>query len=156
MALDCLSQQVVPPELLNMHSVFLQAYKTDKVDEKLVVASIQYTEWSLYVGNPVEDIMQLAIRNMMGLPKLLLAKCLTCVSKVYIHSNKVEKAEACLNQAVELHRQAKDISGEAWDQYKLGHLYLRQSKLNNAEKSLKHAIELHKQAQDVIGEAYDL
>ncbi|KAF8235175.1 hypothetical protein L208DRAFT_1543034 [Tricholoma matsutake] len=44
---DHTSHMIVPPELLNIHSVFLQAWKAGQAEESLVVASVLYTHWSL-------------------------------------------------------------------------------------------------------------
>jgi tetratricopeptide (TPR) repeat protein len=148
------SHAVVPPELLNIHSVFLQVYQTSAIDDSLLMASLQYTKWSLYVGNPVEDIMLLAIERISGSPNSL-ARCLSCLSEVYIYGNKLDKAEASLKHAIKLHKQTHSVLGEANNLQSLGGLYLQQDKLNEAKACLNHAIELHKEAHSVLGEAND-
>jgi len=97
----------------------------------------------------------LAIERTVSSPDSL-AECLRCVSEVYLCCNKLEDAETSLKCAVELHQQAQDVLGEAYDLLTLGDLYMRRNNLDDAEASLTSAVELHQQAHSVLGEANDL
>ncbi|KAF8241007.1 TPR-like protein, partial [Tricholoma matsutake] len=152
---DHTSHMIVPPELLNIYSVFLQAWKAGQAEESLVVASVLYTQWSLYIGNPVEEIIMEAIKMMTEAPKLL-GSCFKCLSDVDKYCNNLEKAELHLKDALELDKEAQDALGQANDLKSLGDLYLRQDKLDEAQLVLKDALELHKQAHSVLGQANDL
>ncbi|THU95186.1 TPR-like protein [Dendrothele bispora CBS 962.96] len=148
--------KIVPQELLNLHSVLHDAIKAEQRDTALIQASISFTKWSLYIGNPVEDIIRQATDSKADLPGDIRADCLSCLAEVFLDRAKLDEAEDSLNRAVGLHRQAQDVLGEAYDLATLGEVFLRRSKLDEAEDSLNRAVELHRQAQDVLGEAYDL
>jgi exonuclease VII small subunit len=75
---------------------------------------------------------------------------------VYLRRDKLDEAQASFERAIELHRQAHDVLGEANDVQSLGDVYLRRSKLDEAQASFERAIELHRQAHDVLGEANDV
>jgi hypothetical protein len=89
------SHKIVPLELLNMHAVFLQAYKEGKVDDQLLEASIIYTKWSTYVGKPVAEIMEWAMNRKEGSSNMQ-ADCASCLSDIYMYCDKLKEAEVTL------------------------------------------------------------
>ncbi|KAF8967329.1 hypothetical protein BDZ97DRAFT_2073670 [Flammula alnicola] len=145
---------IIQPELLNIHSVLVVGYNITPVEETLVQASIDYTGWALYVGSPVDDVINLAIESVPR--QLLLAECLFQISKVYKRRCQLDKAETSLKHAIELYHKAQDAHGEADCLNSLGELYMYRDQLDEAEASFKHAIELHHKAQSVLGEANSL
>ncbi|THU90852.1 TPR-like protein [Dendrothele bispora CBS 962.96] len=161
--------KTVPQELLNLHLVLHDAFKAEQVDPSLMEASINFMKWSLFMGNPVEDIIQLATDTKAEVPGEGRANCLLCLAEVFLYRDKLDEAEESLNQAVELHQQAQDVHreadlhqhghsilGEANDLSKLGDVFLPCSKLDEAKKSLNRAVELHQQGHSILGEANDL
>ncbi|THU98323.1 TPR-like protein, partial [Dendrothele bispora CBS 962.96] len=156
---DCTNgmlHKTVPQEMLNLHLVLHDAIKTKQMDAYLMRASIIFTKWSLYIGNPVDDIIQLATNSKGELPLDMWANSLFCLAEVFLRRFKLDEAEGSLNQAVQLYQQAQDVSGEANGLGMLGEVFVRRSKLDEAEASLNQAVQLHRQAQDVPGEANDL
>ncbi|KAJ7489223.1 hypothetical protein FB451DRAFT_1125501 [Mycena latifolia] len=152
---DPCSHAFIPPELLNIRSVFVEAYGSGDRREALIRASITYTEWLVYMGSGSEEIIQLAIQSMPDSDELL-ASCVYWLGKLCMRRNDVEGAHRAFVQAIELHVQAQDASGEAYDLYELGSLYIWLGKLEEAEGSFKRALELHTARGDYRGEAYDL
>lgn len=47
----------IPVELPNIHVILTHAYQNSKVEPFLITASVNYTAWSGYIGNPSEDII---------------------------------------------------------------------------------------------------
>jgi GTPase SAR1 family protein len=68
---DSAGHAIIPAELRNIHAVFVLACKHRTVDHLVVRACIQYTRWSLYIGNPVEEVIRLAVDSEVGSPGLL-------------------------------------------------------------------------------------
>ena len=152
---DPAGHAIIPGELDNVYAVFIQAWKEGKGSPIVANASIQFTMWSGYVGNPMEEVIGLAIQGVVGLPGLH-GTCHLAVGEVYLQRNKLDEAEASFKRAAELHRQVYDVLGEANDVRNLGEVHLRRDKLDEAEASFKRAAELHRQAHDVLGEASDV
>ncbi|KAJ7677994.1 hypothetical protein DFH06DRAFT_1316779 [Mycena polygramma] len=152
---DSHSHTFIPPELLNVRAVFAEAYGSGDRREALIKASITYTEWLVHMGSGSEEIIQLAIKSL-GDSDELLASCFYWLGKLCMRRNDVEEAHRAFAQAVKLHVQAQDTSGEADDLYELGSLYIWWGKLEEAEGSFKRALELHTANGDLPGEAYDL
>ncbi|KAJ6598268.1 hypothetical protein DFH09DRAFT_1131400 [Mycena vulgaris] len=152
---DPRSHAFVPQELLNIRSVFAEAYGSGDRREALVKASITYTKWLVYMGSGSEEIIQLAIKSRPDSNELL-ASCFYWLGKLCMRRNDVEEAHRAFVQAIELHVQAQDVLGEAYDLYELGSLYIWWGKLEEAEGSFKRALELHTARGDFLGEAYDL
>ena len=152
---DSAGHAIIPAELGNMHAVFVETCKRRRGDHAVVRACIGYTKWSLWIGNPVEELICFAMEDVVGSPSLL-ADCHSALSHVYFRRAKVDEAQASWEHAVELHRQAHDVLGEANDVQKLGDVHWRRDKLNEAQASFERAVELHRQAHSVLGEAYDV
>jgi tetratricopeptide (TPR) repeat protein len=152
---DSAGHAIIPAELGNMHAVFVATCKRRKGDNAVVGACIGYTKWSLYIGNPVEEVICVAMEVVVGSPSLL-ADCHSTLSDVYFLFARLDEAQASCERAVELHRQAHDVRGEANDVWKLGDVHLRRSKLDEAQASFECAVELHRRAHDVRGEANDV
>ncbi|THU92636.1 hypothetical protein K435DRAFT_862251 [Dendrothele bispora CBS 962.96] len=146
---DGMLHKTVPQALLNLHLVLHDAIKAEQLDSALMQASIGFTRWSMYIGNPVEDIIKRATDSKAELVVDICADGLSCLAEL-------DSAEYSLNRAVELHRQAQDVLGEAYDLQPLGDVFLRCDKLDEVENLLNRSVELHRQAQDVPGEATDL
>jgi tetratricopeptide (TPR) repeat protein len=135
---DSAGHAIIPAELRHMHALFVPACKRHTVDHLVVHACIQYTEWSLYIGNPVEEVIRLTMDGEVGSPGLLAT--LGCVS---FRRSKLDEAQASFERAIELRRQTHSVLGEANDVQKLGVVYLRRDELNAAQEFLERAIELH-------------
>ncbi|KIJ38849.1 hypothetical protein M422DRAFT_258495 [Sphaerobolus stellatus SS14] len=73
-----------------------------------------------------------------------------------MHRDQLEEAEKSFQNALELHKQAQSVLGQANDLQDLRTLYMHRDQLEEAEKNLQDALELHKQAQSVLGQANDL
>ena len=146
---------IIPAELGNMHAVFAETCKLRRGDHAVVRACIGYTKWSLYIGNPVEEVICFAMEDVVGSPSLL-ADCHSALSDVHLRRSKLDEAQASFEHAIELHRQAHSVLGEANDVQKLGDVHLRRSKLDEAQASFERAVELHRQAHNVLGEANDV
>ncbi|KAG6906675.1 hypothetical protein DXG01_012655, partial [Tephrocybe rancida] len=146
---------IIPGELHNIYAVLVQAWKQGRGSPLLARASILFTQWSTYIGNPVEGVISLAIQGVVDLPDLH-GSCHLTLGGVYMRQNKLAEAEASFEHAAELHQQAHDVLGEANDISNLGEVYMQQNKLAEAEASFEHAAELHQQAHSVLGEAYDI
>lgn len=108
---DPRSHLFIPPELLNIRSVFADAYASGDRREALIKASITYTQWLVYMGSGSEEIIQLAIRSMPDSDELL-ASCVYWLGKLCMRRNDVQEAHRAFVQAIELHVQAQDDSGE--------------------------------------------
>jgi len=143
---------IILGELDNVYAVLVQAWKQGRGSSMIANASIQFTDWSRYVGNPVEKVIGLAIQGVVGLPGLH-GRCHLAIGEVYLQQNKLDKAEASFKCAVELHQQAHDVFGEANDVGTLGVVYLQQNRLDEAKASFKCAAELCQQVHSVFGEA---
>ncbi|KAG6906798.1 hypothetical protein DXG01_012045 [Tephrocybe rancida] len=143
---------IIPGELHNIYAILVQAWKQGRGSPLVANASILFTQWSTYVGNPVEEVISLAIQGVMD-PPYLHGTCHSTLGEVYMQQDKLDEAEASFECAIELHQQAHNVLGEAYNFQNLGVVYMRQGKLDEAEASFEHAMELHKQAQDVLGEA---
>ena len=152
---DSAGHAIIPAELGNMHAVFVDACQYCRGDHTIVRACIRYTCWSLYIGNPVEEDICFAMENIVRSPGLL-GDCHSVLSIVLLQRNKLDEAQASLERAVELHRQAHDVLGEAYDVQKLGDVLFRRDKLDEAQASFERAVEFHRQAHDVLGEANDV
>jgi exonuclease VII small subunit/GTPase SAR1 family protein len=146
---DSASHAIIPAELRNMHAVFVLACRSHTVDHVVTYACIQYTEWSLYIGNPVEEVIRLAVDGAEGSPGLL-GDCHFTLARVSLRHSKLDEAQASFERAIEFHRQAHDVLGEAYDVQMLGDVYLRRSKLDEAQASFERAIELHRQVHTLF------
>ncbi|KAJ7769694.1 hypothetical protein DFH07DRAFT_806722 [Mycena maculata] len=152
---DPRSHTFIPAELLNIRSVFAEAYGSGDRREVLAKASIMYTEWLVYMGSGSEEIIQLGIQSTPDSEELL-ASCFYWLGKLCMRRNDIEEAHHAFARAIELHVQLRDATGEANDLFELGCLLLWWGKLEEAEESFKRALELHKAEGDLRGEAWDL
>ena len=132
---DSAGHAIIPAELGNMHAIFIETCKRRREDHAVVRACITYTKWSLYIGNPVEDVIRFAMKNVEGPPSLL-ADCHSTLSGVYLRRAKVDEAQASIERTIELHRQAHDVRGEAADIRMLGDLHLRRDNIDEALASI--------------------
>ncbi|THU95163.1 hypothetical protein K435DRAFT_859794 [Dendrothele bispora CBS 962.96] len=128
--------ETVPQELLNLHSVLHDAISVEQVDRSLMQASINFTRWSLAKGNPVDDIIQLVADKKAEVSLEARADCLSCLAEMFLDRDKLDEAEESLNRAVELHRQAQDVLGEAYDLQMLGVVLRREELEVNDNPSL--------------------
>ncbi|KAG6822849.1 hypothetical protein H0H87_002459 [Tephrocybe sp. NHM501043] len=143
---------IIPGELGNIWTVLRRAWKTGKGNTTIAQASISFTEWSRYLGNPVEEVISLAIEGVTGPPELM-GNCQHVLGGVYHWRGRLDDAEASFEHAVQLHRQAHNVIGEANAIKSLGDVSFRRGQLDDAEASFERAIQLHQQAHDVLGEA---
>ncbi|KAG6915405.1 hypothetical protein DXG01_011638 [Tephrocybe rancida] len=143
---------IIQSELRNIYAVLVQAWKEGRGSPPVTNASILFTQWSTYVGNPVEEVISLTIQGGVDPPGLH-GTCHSTLGEVYLLQDKLDEAEASFEHAAKLHQQAHSVLGKANDIQKLGEVYMRQEKLDQAKASFVHAAELHQQAHSVLGEA---
>ncbi|KIM79334.1 hypothetical protein PILCRDRAFT_791896 [Piloderma croceum F 1598] len=141
------------------------------IDRDVYPAAIYYSCWRNYLGSATEDIILLAEEKSANSLDPYNGWCLRvlgeaqdvlsegsdrlALGQLYMHTDRLEKAETSLLQAVDLHKQAQDVLSEGSDQLRLGELYMRTDRLEEAETSLLQAVDLHKQAQHVLSEGSD-
>jgi len=152
---DSAGHSIIPAELGNMYAVFVETCKHYRANYAVVCACISYTRWSLYIGNPVEEVISLAMKDVVESPGLL-ADCHSALAEVYFRCAKIGEAQASFECAVQLYRKAHDVLGEADVVRNLGEVQLQQDKLDEAKASFEHSLRLHRQAHSVLGEAYDV
>ncbi|KAF7303832.1 Tetratricopeptide repeat protein 28 [Mycena indigotica] len=145
---------VIPPELLNIQSVFTEAFASGDNRLALIKASITYTEWLVFMGSGVDDIIKLAIRS--SPTSELLPACYFWLGRLCVRRNDADGAHDAFRKAIQLHVEAHDTAGEANDLYELGSLYVHWGKLEAAEASFKQALQLHTAERNYLGEGYDL
>ena len=86
----------------------------------------------------------------------LRANCLGCWGQILSRQCQFSLAQEKFEGAKELHVQARDISGHAYDLLNIGMLLSHATKWKDATDSFKQAFELHEKLNDVTGKAYDL
>ncbi|KAG6843111.1 hypothetical protein H0H87_007717, partial [Tephrocybe sp. NHM501043] len=143
---------IVPGELGNIYVVLMQAWKTGKGSTTIALASMAFTMWSMYLGNPVEEVICLAIEGVTGPPELL-GNCHLHLGRAYAYRDRLDNAEASFERAVQLYQQAHSVICEAQAIQGLGGVYLRRDRLDDAQASFGHAAQLQQQVHNVVGEA---
>ncbi|KAI0293008.1 hypothetical protein B0F90DRAFT_192936 [Multifurca ochricompacta] len=83
------------------------------------------------------------------------AEVLTDLSELYQSQGALNEAEVSCQKALELHKIANDVLGQANDHLGLGDIFLSLSRLDEAEASYREALKFHKIANDVLGQAND-
>ncbi|KAG6808476.1 hypothetical protein H0H92_004010 [Tricholoma furcatifolium] len=146
--------EVIVEELGNIYVILKQAWKNHRGSLKLVHASMQFTAWSRYLGNATDELLCMALKE----EKIseVHGDCIYELGNVYAYQDRLDEAETSYKYAAELHQQAHDLLGEAYDLKGLGDIFLRKNKLDAAEGSYKQAAKLHQEAYSILGEAYDL
>ncbi|KAG6834863.1 hypothetical protein H0H93_006841, partial [Arthromyces matolae] len=152
---DAVAHEVIPEELQNVEAILTQAWADGRGSSLVATACIRFTNWSLYLGNPHQELMNLALNGSLVDAKVL-GDCHLIVGKVHWRQNNLDEAEASLINAATLHRQVKDVCGEGDDLCNLGVLHMQRDNLDKAEALFKYAAALHRQAHDIAGEGYDL
>ncbi|KAG6834923.1 hypothetical protein H0H93_006343 [Arthromyces matolae] len=147
---------VIPAELQNTHAVLKQALEDGKGGSSLVArACIMFTYWTLYLGSPSHEVINLAIDHLVDHPEIL-GNCHRAAGKVHLHQANLDKAAASFRCAAALHKQVQHVLEEGNDLSCLGEVQFRQDNLTEAEATFKRALELHRRAQSVRGEANDV
>ncbi|KAG6844308.1 hypothetical protein H0H87_007878 [Tephrocybe sp. NHM501043] len=146
---------IIPDELGNVYAVLMHAWKTGMGGPTIAYASIEFSRWSRYLGNPAEDVICSAIEGVTSSPELL-GECHGELGKVQMDQGKLDNAKVSFERAAQLHQQAHDVLGEANDITKIGEVYLRRDRLDDAEATFERAAQLHGEAHDVLGEANDI
>ncbi|KAI0294883.1 hypothetical protein B0F90DRAFT_1820882 [Multifurca ochricompacta] len=77
------------------------------------------------------------------------------LSELYQLEGALNEAEVSCQKALELHKIANNVLGQANDYRGLGDMYLSLSRLDEAEASYREALKFHKIANDVLGQAND-
>ncbi|KAG6811031.1 hypothetical protein H0H92_009302 [Tricholoma furcatifolium] len=87
----------------------------------------------------------------------LRADCLGCLGQLLSRQARFEEAESSFAMAIQLHVQAKDTGGHAYDLHNMASLFSRHpDTADRAEAMFKEALVLHQQIGDQDGAAYDL
>ncbi|KAF8889867.1 hypothetical protein BD779DRAFT_1519353 [Infundibulicybe gibba] len=85
------------------------------------------------------------------------ADCFGCWGQLLSRQYQFQQAEEKYSNAIQLHAQCGDVSGQAYDLHNLACLYLRQiGALEKANATFVEAMALHEQINDQAGKAYDL
>jgi cytochrome c-type biogenesis protein CcmH/NrfG len=146
---------MIYPELVNLQNVLMEALGRVFASTRIGQAAILYTRWAIYVGSLDSHVIQLALRHLAPYGSIY-ASCLNCAGSMYMMKNELDEAKKAFENAMQLHKQAKDVLGEANDLQCLGDVHMRKDELDEAEKAFENAMQLHKQAKSVLGEADDL
>jgi tetratricopeptide (TPR) repeat protein len=77
------------------------------------------------------------------------------LGKIYLLEKAFDKAETSIQKALELHKFANDISGQADDYNGLGETYLYSDKPNKAKVSYQKALELNKSSNSIFKQGAD-
>ncbi|KAG6810208.1 hypothetical protein H0H92_012899 [Tricholoma furcatifolium] len=146
---------VIPSELENAHTVLIKAWRQGKGSLMLANASVVFTAWSEYLGNPVEDVLSAAIEYGIDIPDVN-GDCHYGLGQVYLFYEKFNVARKLFEDAAELHRQAYNVCKEGNDIRLVGVIYWRQNNLHKAEELFKRASKLHQEAHSVLEEEKDI
>ncbi|KIJ38842.1 hypothetical protein M422DRAFT_258488 [Sphaerobolus stellatus SS14] len=148
------AHQIIPGEIYNISHLLSACYDKGQLELNIIQATIEWTNWALYLGRPLDKLIIQAIEN--AYVADLKANCYSALGDVCLYKDKLHDAQSAFQEALGLHKQGQDILGQADDLQSLGNLYLRRNQLEEAEKSFLDALELHKQAQSILGQANDL
>ena len=145
-------------ELVNMHSLLSFAYSRREqlskdiiTDYDLAHSSIDYTDWTIYMGAPVEDIIYLAEKEFFTAD--LLAEIYFTHGRLHMQRDRLDDAGKAFTDALELHKQVQDSLGQANVLQNLGELHMRLDRLDSAEKASTDALDIYKQVQSALGQA---
>lgn len=87
----------------------------------------------------------------------LLGDCLGCWGQLLCRQSELAAAEEKFTRALQLHKEANDLDGLAYDLHNLGCLLSRRPPtFNQAEASFQEAFRLHASTANEIGKAHDL
>ncbi|KIJ38835.1 hypothetical protein M422DRAFT_258482 [Sphaerobolus stellatus SS14] len=148
------AHEIIPGEFYNISHLLTACYDKGQSSLNIIQATIEWTNWALYLGRPLDKLIIRAIENAHVTD--LKADCHSALGKVCLYKDKLHDAQSAFQEALGLHKQAQSILGQATDLHRLGDLYQRRNQLAEAEKSFLDALELHKQAQSILGQANDL
>ncbi|KIJ29199.1 hypothetical protein M422DRAFT_269467 [Sphaerobolus stellatus SS14] len=151
---DPQAHQIIPGEFYNISHLLTACYDKGQPELNIIQATIKWTNWALYLGRPLDNLIIRAIEN--AYVTDLKADCHSALGQVCLYKDKLHDAQSAFQEALGLHKQAQSILGQATDLRWLGDLYLLTGHLEEAEKSFLDAVEYHKQAQDILGQADDL
>jgi tetratricopeptide (TPR) repeat protein len=154
---DPSSHSTVLPELANAGEMISRALDNITISENVLFAASNYSGWCWYRNNYSDALIKKAIQRGSSYNDItLLGNCYRRQGMMYEGIDELEKAQGSFEAALELHRKAQDVLGEANNLTLLGDVQIRRDELESAEQSFSAALELHRKVQDVVGEANDL
>ena len=154
---DCLSHDLfkrMMMEMNNMESVLRKSLTWTPLSETTLVieAIIAYTQFCSYIGN-FSDVVITRATEVQGLPDETLGDCLMSLGSICLSDGKVAVAEKHFRRALDLHRSAQDIIGEANDQCHLGDVLYRCDKTEEAKICYQSAFDLNVLSNTPYGQA---
>jgi tetratricopeptide (TPR) repeat protein len=154
---DPFLQNIVPPELINLHHILWTVLEDECLEKANVFsAAVDYTFWCVYLRLDIDTIIRLAIERGNNEDPALMGSLYHTYGAFCFYFDRLDDARATLSQALVLHRKCGNQLGEGNDLRFLGDIYLRQSKLDKAEHHLDRALELHRKCGDQLEEGNDL
>jgi tetratricopeptide (TPR) repeat protein len=152
-----LLQNIVPPELINLHHILFTIFEDKYINENGVFdAAVNYTYWSGYLGLNIDTIIRLAIESGDGEDSALMGSLYYTYGELCFHFDRLDDARATLGQALGLHRKCGALVDEGNDLRILGDLYLQQGELDKAKHHLGQALKLHRKCGALLNEGNDL
>ncbi|KIJ49181.1 hypothetical protein M422DRAFT_246986 [Sphaerobolus stellatus SS14] len=148
------AHQVISEEFYNILHLLTASYDKGCPEPDIIQTTIEWTKWSLYLGRPSEQLITQAIDS--AYTTDLMGDCYYTLGQIYMYKHKLHDAEIAFQNALDFHKQAQSILGQANDLKDIGQLYMRRKQLEEAEKKFMDTLELHKQAQHLPGQANDL
>ncbi|KAH9957654.1 hypothetical protein BGW80DRAFT_191267 [Lactifluus volemus] len=141
-------------EMNNMESVLQMSLTWTPLTAMtpVIEAIIAFTQFCSYVGNFSDVTIKRAIQ-VQGLSDETQGDCLTSLGSVYFDGNKVDLAQKCFENALQLHQNAEDVIGQANDHCHLGDVFYRCDKVEEAKTHYQRAYDFNVHAQSACGQA---
>jgi tetratricopeptide (TPR) repeat protein len=148
----------VLPELANTGEMISRALDNVSISENVLFAASDYSDWCHYTNNYSDAfLIQKALQCGSSYDYFLaLGNCYWSQGIIYESVDELEKAQGSVSAALELHRKAQSVLGEANDLTLLGDVQMRRGELDKAEELFSAALKLHQKVQNVTGEANNL
>jgi tetratricopeptide (TPR) repeat protein len=153
-----LLQNIVPPELMNLHHILFAMFKDKYINNTGVFdAAANYTNWSRYLGLNIDTIIKLAIERGDREDSALIGSLYQTYGELCFRFDRLDDARATLGEALTLHRKCGTLVDSEGNVLRLlGHLYLQQGELDIAEHHLGQALELHQKCGALHNTGNDL
>jgi tetratricopeptide (TPR) repeat protein len=152
-----LLQNIVPPELMNLHHILLAILNDEYINNTGVFhAAVRYTDWCRYLRMNIDTVIRLAIERGDREDSALMGSLYRTYGEFCFHYDRLDDARATLSQALTLHQKCGALVDEGNDLHLLRDLYLRQGELDKAEHHLGQALKLHRKCGALLNEGNDL
>jgi tetratricopeptide (TPR) repeat protein len=152
-----LLQNIVPPELINLHHILFTIFEDKHINNTSVfAAAANYTNWCRYLRLNIDTVVRLAIERGDAEDSALMGSLYRTYGELCFRFDRLDDARAMLGQALELHQKCGALVDEGIDLQLLGQLYLQQGELDIAEHHVGQALELHQKCGSLFEEGIDL